>query len=176
MRKTVLLALAALSLTVISCSDDNDDKYADWRNANTEYYLQQTTLRDADGSLYFTTLRPTWNTGSGALIHYFNDRSLTAGNYSPLETSTVAVKYKLSLYDGTPVDSSYNLTDSLYYAQVSKLISGWQVALNDMHVGDTCKLVLPYYSGYANTGSSAVPPYSTLVFDIKLVDIPSLYR
>ena len=100
---------------------------------------------------------------------------LTRGNLKPLLTSTVDVKYRLSLYDNTRVDSSYaNISpaDSIYRALISSNVEGWMIALTHMHVGDSCTIIVPYHQGYGSAKMSEVlKPYSTLVFDIKLVDI-----
>ena len=52
------------------------------------------------------------------------------------------------------------------------MIEGWKIALVNMRVGDSVRVVIPYKLGYGASGSGAIPPYSTLVFDMKLVDIP----
>lgn len=170
------LAIAATmvgSAIVAGCGSKSTwEKYEDWRQANDEFYMQMKMRQDSDGALYYTELKPAWNPSSGVLIHYFNDRTLTAGNLSPMQTSTTSVKYHLRLYNGEAMDSSYTLTDSLYISQVNQQISGWQIALNNMHVGDSAEVIIPYPVGYGTSGSGSILPYSTLIFDIKLVDIP----
>lgn len=174
--KRLPLAIAALFCLVSlfsGCDKGNDwDEYADWYVKNRDFY-QSMVLRAENGTPFYTKLSPKWNPSSGVLIHYFNNRALTEGNLTPLETSTVTVKYKLSLYDGTGVDSSYNAVDSLATFPVNGLITGWQVALNDMHVGDSCEIVVPYTEGYGADISGSIMPFSTLVFQLKLVDIPN---
>ena len=149
----ILLCLSALIAIVSSCKLDPEEDaweyYEDWRNENQ-----------------------TW-------LHYFNDRNATAGNLSPLYTSTVDIKYKGQLYNDVAFDSSYTQTaygDSIARSQVNGFISGFSIAMMDMHVGDSCEVLIPYQQGYGSTGSylGEVPiyPYSNLKFHIKLVDIP----
>lgn len=165
----VFVALLVLS----SCKGDGIwDTYQQWRIDNEDWYKEQLVKLDDDGNLYYRPLSPSWNVNSGVLIHYFNDRSLTEGNLSPLQTSTISCKYHLQLYNGEGVDSSYNMTDSLYTSVLADNIAGWQVALNDMRVGDSCAIVVPYSQGYGTSGSSAIDPFSMLLFHVKLVDIP----
>ena len=96
---------------------------------------------------------------------------------SPYQTSTVDVIYKGMLYDGTPFDSSYLKTDSIYRCRVNQNIKGWIVALEQMKVGDSCRVIIPQTLGYgAQYVSSLILPYTTLVFDMKLVDIPGLEK
>ena len=108
-------------------------------------------------------------------MHYFNDTTLTRGNLTPHYNSWVDVVYKGQLYDGTPFDSSYlNTTpaDSVFRTTMGNVITGWAVALSDMHVGDSCEVIVPYSVGYSETGSGSILPYSHLVFNMKLVGVP----
>lgn len=177
MKKLIYCIAVMIGASVIasSCGDDGNDwtQYAEWRNANYEWYLEQKELENPDGTLYYTELNPSWYPGSGVLIHYFNDRSETEGNLSPMITSRVSVKYKGMFYNGVAFDSTDVATAEVRTFSLESLVPGWKVALTDMRVGDTCDIVLPYTMGYGAQGQSTVSPYSTLKFGIKLVDIPS---
>ena len=109
-------------------------------------------------------------------MRYLNDRSKTVGNLSPMLTSTVDVKYIGRLYNDVPFDSSFTNTasygDSLFRTTPGEVIQGWTIALMNMRVGDSARIIIPYMLGYGASGSGSIPPYSTLVFDVKLVDIP----
>ena len=64
---------------------------------------------------------------------------------------------------------------SIYRTQVKQNIKGWIIALEQMKVGDSCRVIIPQTLGYgAQYMSSLILPYTTLVFDMKLVDIPGL--
>ena len=158
-----------------ACSDDdvtnNWKAYASWREANENYFAEQKALQEPGEGLYYTSVIPAWYSGGEILMRYLNDRSLTEGNLSPLVTSTVNVKYKGWLMDGTPFDSSYTATDSVFTTKVTSVIDGWQTALQYMRVGDSVRVVIPYSQAYGSGGSGAVLPFSTLTFDIKLKDI-----
>ena len=170
--KPVLPVVAALAIAAASCmSESNWDTYADWRKANDEWYLKMVDTLDAQGNNYYTKLSPAWNPGSGVLIHFFNDRSLTAGNLSPQETSTVEVCYIGHLCNDLAFDSSYLLVDSVAHFQVNGVIEGWQIALNDMHVGDSAEVIIPFLQAYGSEGSGTIPPYSYLRFNMRLDDI-----
>lgn len=171
----LLLSFGALITT--SCNDDDDDwsDYEDWRIANEEFFDQQKFLIE-DGKNFYQTVNPSWNPSAQILMRYLNDRSKTEGNLSPLLTSTVDVKYIGRLYNGEAFDSSYTNTasygDSLFRTTASSVIQGWTIALMNMRVGDSVRIVIPYKLGYGSSGSGSINPYSTLVFDVKLVDIP----
>lgn len=172
----IISLLIGGSIVLSSCGDDGNtwSDYADWRNANTSWYLAQKERTNPDGSLYFTELSPDWYKNSGVLIHYFNDRSKTEGNLSPMSTSRVSVKYKGSLYNDVVFDSTATDTaDSVRTFTLSETIVGWKIALSDMRVGDSCEIILPYTVGYGANGSTSISPYSALKFGIKLTDIPA---
>lgn len=172
--KKLLLILPVLCALMGGCSNDDEDlsAYAEWMATNNDWVDAQAALRNSDGTAYYTKVVPEWNTNAYVLIHYFNDRSKTAGNLSPLYNSTVAVKYSGRLYDNTPFDSSFKMTDSLYVAQLSQNIVGWWIGVGDMRVGDSARVVIPAAQGYGAQSSGTIPPFSALQFDIKLVDIP----
>lgn len=172
-----LMSAAALSVATTSCDDtttNNWDAYEKWRSRNVAYY-DSLKFHIEDGRNVYTTLVPSWNSSAEILIRYLNDRKLTEGNLSPLLNSTVDVKYIGRLYNGVAFDSSYTLTtngDSIFRTGVNTVIAGWTTALQNMRVGDSVEIVIPYTQGYGGAQQGAIPPYSTLVFNVKLVDIP----
>lgn len=169
--------LVSVSLVLTACSSDDDDDntwedYREWREANKTWFAEQSDKLDENGEPFYEKVAPDWAGGEYILMHWFNDRTETAGNLVPLLTSSVSTRYIGRLYDNTPVDSSYNRTDAIYTARVSNLIEGWQMALMNMHVGDTVQVVIPYDLGYGSSQSGSVYPYSALRFNMRLVDIP----
>lgn len=167
----ILMALLTCG-TLTGCLGGNsvEDEYKDWREANDAWYAQQAA------SGYYTTAVASWDPSAQVLIHWYNDTSLTKDNLKPLYTSTVDVKYRGQLYNATPFDSSYlrvSPADSVFRTNLNgSVIEGWAIGLMRMHVGDSCRIVVPYHQGYgSNKMSDVVVPYSMLVFDIKLVDI-----
>ena len=99
----------------------------------------------------------------------------TTDNLTPLFTSTIDVKYIGRLYNDEPFDSSYAYTqwgDSILRTTQANLIEGWAIALSDMHVGDSCEILVPYQQAYGSSESGIIKPYSALKFNLKLVDIP----
>lgn len=172
--------LAAIVLSIMpSCGSDDDTNvyttYAEWRETNDQWLAEQKARKNDDGTPYFETVVPSWNTGAYVLIHYFNDRSLTAGNLSPLSTSTIDARYIVRYCNDTPLDSSYNLTSpaqGIFRTQLNAVIEGWTIAFETMHVGDTAEIIIPYESAYGVNISSGVMPYSNLRFNTRLVDIP----
>lgn len=54
---------------------------------------------------------------------------------------------------------------------VTSLVKGMQIALQNMSVGDKWEVVIPWSLGYKGYDRGVIPAYSTLVFEIELVDI-----
>ena len=179
MRKLPLLIVVFVVAFASCIGDENSSwqEYAEWREANINWLKQQVERKNADGTPYYKQLRPESDSTSYVYVHYFNDRELTKNNLQPLYTSTVDVIYKGQLYDTTPFDSSYMNTadygDSLFRTKVGSVIPGWQYVLQDMHVGDTCEVLIPYQQGYGISGSGIIQPYSVFVFGMKLTNIPA---
>lgn len=177
MKKLIYLAFTAIVLITVSVSCDSSstwEEYEEWRVSNEEWLTKQLLLKNDDGTPYYTEIKPAWYPMSGVLIHYFNDRSQTEGNLRPLVNSTVDVKYIGRFYNDVAFDSSYTLTangDSIFRVQPINTVVGWQIALTDMRVGDSARVVIPFMEGYGTSTVGSIPPYSNLVFDMKLVDI-----
>ena len=131
--------------------------------------------KNPDGTPYYTTLIPAWNPGIFILIHYFNDRSETEGNLTPLYTSTVDVRYQGFTCEDERFDSS-NLVNSYGKLGIARfscngVIQGWSVALENMHVGDTAEIIIPYDAAYGTSYTPTLLPYSSLRFNLRLEDI-----
>ena len=89
----------------------------------------------------------------------------------PTAENTVKVHYTGTLIDGTKFDSSYDRNEPAQFP-VSGVIAGWTEALQLMPVGSKFKLVLPQAIAYGATGAGEViKPYSTLVFEVELLEI-----
>lgn len=168
MKRLPIIAAALLGLC--SCLSDDEklwNDYEDWRDKNEVWLETQLTEHS------YTKVTPKWNEELSVYMRWLNDRRQTEGNLTPLYTSTVKVKYKGWLYDGTPFDSSYLQTDSLAELQLSGLIAGWNIAMEQMRVGDKVELLVPYSAAYGSSSLGVVKPYSTLRFELELRDIPA---
>lgn len=168
-----LLPIMALA----SCLGDDSDPNKQWRQTNTKY-VEEKESSIVDGRMEYTRVSPAWQQGAYVLMKWHNDRALTEKNLVPLFNSTVDVKYDLQLVDGTQVDDSYGaLTgDSTFQVKPTEVVVGWQIALMQMHVGDSVTLIVPWQYGYGASGNSNIKGYSTLIFHMKLKGIPYYQR
>lgn len=89
----------------------------------------------------------------------------------PTAESTVKVHYVGTLIDGTEFDSSVKRNEPAQFP-VSGVIPGWTEALQLMPVGSKFKIYLPENLAYgANGAGEQIKPYSTLIFEVELLDI-----
>ncbi len=92
---------------------------------------------------------------------------------APLKGSKVSVHYEGKLTDGTIFDSSYKRNEPLKFSiGVGQVIKGWDEGIMLLNKGAIARLVIPSHLGYGSRGAGGViPPNSTLIFDVELVDI-----
>jgi len=89
----------------------------------------------------------------------------------PAETDVVRVHYEGALIDGTVFDSSYE-RDEPEEIPLDMVIPGWAEGIMLMNVGGKHRIYLPSELAYGERGAGQViPPYSTLVFTVELLDI-----
>ncbi|WP_339767391.1 FKBP-type peptidyl-prolyl cis-trans isomerase [uncultured Paraglaciecola sp.] len=95
----------------------------------------------------------------------------TGNGETPTAASTVRVHYHGTLLDGTVFDSSYDRGEPAEFP-VAGVIKGWTEALQLMPVGTKLRLFVPHGLAYGEQGAGgAIAPFSTLVFDVELLDI-----
>lgn len=174
----LLLVLFGAMAAFSACSDDEDKSvwnvYRSYRESNNSWLLEQQKRTNPDGSPYFATIVPAWDPSAFVLIHYFNDTELTKDNLSPLFTSTIDTRYEGYYYTGERFDSSTLMTKygpGIFRTDLRNVIKGWTIAFEQMHVGDTAEIIIPYQQAYGESTSGAIPPYSNLRFNVRLVDI-----
>lgn len=88
----------------------------------------------------------------------------------PSKTDRVKVHYRGTLIDGTEFDSSYKRNQPATFG-VTQVIAGWTEALTLMPVGSKWMLYIPQELAYGNRNTGSIEPFSTLVFEVELLDI-----
>lgn len=91
----------------------------------------------------------------------------------PTPTSKVKVHYEGFLLDGTKFDSSLDRGKPLEF-RLDRVIKGWAEGVVLMQPGAKYTLYIPYELGYGAQGAGAVvKPYSTLIFEVELLEVVS---
>ena len=77
-------------------------------------------------------------------------------------------KKKLILFDQTTSTELGN-----YVQKEDAVIAGWEYAMSLIKEGDSAIFIIPSNLAYKNKQVGVIPPYSPLVFELRLVDIVS---
>ncbi len=100
------------------------------------------------------------------------ERTLRKLQSTPQPRSVVTVHYEGKLIDGKQFDSSRRGSGAPAVFRVNELITGWQVALVNMHIGEKWEIYVPAEAGYGERGAGRdIPGHSTLIFQLELIDI-----
>jgi FKBP-type peptidyl-prolyl cis-trans isomerase len=92
------------------------------------------------------------------------------GGRTPTASDTVVCHYRGTLVDGTEFDDSRKRGKPATLA-LGKVIQGWQQALPLMPAGSKWQIVVPPDLGYGSRGTRGIPPGSTLVFEVELLEV-----
>jgi len=141
---TVLLAGCDLNTTAVedNPSDPATETYATGLNINISQFT-----KTANG-VYYKDL----TVGTGAVL---------------TGAPTVQFDYAGLLTNGTVFDSGKEKVFVL-----SQLIYGMQEGMQGMREGGERMIIIPSELGYGNTTGLAVPPNSTILFDVRLILLP----
>lgn len=80
----------------------------------------------------------------------------------------ISVDYTGTLTNGTVFDSSTGRGPFKFRIGVGQVIDGWEMGLLGMKVGGVRKLTIPPQLAYGDRDIGAIPPNSTLVFEVTL--------
>jgi FKBP-type peptidyl-prolyl cis-trans isomerase len=89
---------------------------------------------------------------------------------APKATDTVRVHYVGKLIDGSEFDSSVKRGEPAEFP-LDQVIPGWTEGIQKMNKGGKIKLYVPPHLAYGDDGRPGIPPGSTLIFDVELLDI-----
>lgn len=85
---------------------------------------------------------------------------------------TISIHYKGTLTDGSTFDSSYDRGEPFEtQIGVGTVIEGWDKGVVGMKVGGKRKLTIPPALGYGEQAAGQIPPNSTLIFEVELLEI-----
>ncbi len=97
----------------------------------------------------------------------------TGTGRSPQKGEAVTVHYTGWFTDGEKFDSSVDRDEPFVFVLgEGQVIAGWDLGVATMKIGDKVKLTLPPELAYGRAGyPGAIPPDSTLVFEVELLGI-----
>jgi peptidylprolyl isomerase len=110
----------------------------------------------------------TTTTASGLMYQVVKEGD---GEVKPQPGTTVKAHYTGTLLDGRKFDSSRDRGEPISFpVGAGRVIKGWDEALLDMKKGEKRTLIIPPDLAYGSRGVGPIPPNSTLVFEVELLD------
>ena len=185
-----LLLIMALSMASCSESDDTVEEFPDWQKNNEAYFTNMYTSakqKIASGDTSWKVIKCYSMPEESATYTSTPEQHIVVnvlqegtGAGCPLYTDSVSCHYSGRLLPSTTYTDGFRFDQSWYGTfneatakpsrfVVSGLIDGFSTAIQNMHIGDHWLVYIPYQLGYGVTGSTNIPSYSTLIFDITLV-------
>ncbi len=135
-----------------------------------EAYERETQAKKAEGENFLAQNRlkeGVYETASG--LQYIIE--IDADGPKPQATDKVKVNYEGFLLNGTKFDSSLDRDTAIEFT-LNQVIPGWTEGVQLMSVGAKYKFFVPYELAYGERGAGqTIPPYSTLIFDVELLEI-----
>ena len=156
--KKLFVLLAAALFVLAACGDDGGNGGTDTGSSDEE-----AAGSDADCATEETTL------DSGLKI-----KDVECGDGEEAKKGdTLEVHYEGRLEDGTKFDASRDHGSTFeFQLGAGQVIAGWDEGLVGMKVGGVRELTIPPDLGYGAAGAPpAIPPNSTLIFEVELVSI-----
>jgi FKBP-type peptidyl-prolyl cis-trans isomerase len=90
---------------------------------------------------------------------------------NPVPGKKVKVHYMGFFIDGRKFDASYDHGGPFEFRLGRReVIAGWDEGVSRMTKGEKARFIVPSHLGYGSAKSGPVPAYSTLVFEIELLD------
>jgi FKBP-type peptidyl-prolyl cis-trans isomerase FkpA len=101
---------------------------------------------------------------------YYIEKVQGTGDF-PEVTDVVKVHYEGRLLSNDEIfDSSYERGEPAEFT-LGQLIPGWIEGISYMKEGGEATLIIPSDLAYGQYGSGSIPGYSTLIFEIELLEI-----
>lgn len=89
---------------------------------------------------------------------------------TPTINDQVRCHYEGTFIDGRVFDSSYKSGSPIVFP-LNGVIKGWTEGLQYMKEGAKYRFVIPYQLGYGASGYATIPPFSTLIFEVELIEV-----
>jgi len=148
---------------VFFCFGDEPDPLDDLKEALRDLYEETSLLETED--------EEGWQTMENGL----KIQILREGSSDPVESGdTVRVHYTGTFLDGKKFDSSLDRKDPFQFKVGAKhVISGWDLGVVGMKVGEIRSLYIPSDLAYGSRGAGGgvIPPNTDLLFEIELLEI-----
>lgn len=141
----------------------------DYANANKDMYQKRIDEENSLINRFLINMNyPLKKTDSGLHILTINK----GAGKKPSVGSSVKIDYTAAFIDGSVFDSTLERSEPFSFVTGKKeVIVGLEEAVMNMQVGDHCLVIIPFRLAYGDQKyGNVIPPFSTLVFEIELLD------
>lgn len=186
------VALVLCSSFFVSCSEEDNEieEYPNWEKTNVAFFENLSdsvkTLIGAGRTDWkrikcWSKVDDTEGKNSDYIIVNILKDANPEDAPTPCYTDSVSVHYLGRLLPSTSYPYGY-VFDQSYYGDfdtdlsapitfcANGVVSGFSTALQHMSKGDEWRVYIPYERAYGENGTTGIPGYSTLIFDITMVD------
>ena len=185
-----LLFVCTLGSLFASCEETAEvNEYANWQERNEAFIdsIAKVANANADGKwMRLLTISLDSIDIAGNLVEHDTEDYVychieSEGKDTEHPLTTVSVNYRgrliptTSFPEGKIFDESYKgvlnpATNKPVELSIDDVIEGWRTALVHMTKGDIWRVYIPANLGYGSSNKTDIPAYSTLIFDINLID------
>lgn len=189
----LFVCLSLLGFASCSEEDDTVQEFDNWQSKNESYFEAQYQQHLAASSATCFVLK-NYSKGDSLqfnqlphtdciLVDVLPNDFTAEGDKTekPIFTDEVAVHYRGYLLPSPSYAAGYQFDTSYSDAfmediaepsvlTVNGVVAGFSTALQHMHRGDHWRVTIPYQLGYGTSDYNSIPGYSTLIFEIRLVD------
>lgn len=185
-RRILSYTMALVIIILSSCGEESPfEEYKDWRAENEAFMKKLEEQYNREGGAGKLKRIKSDNYPRHHVYYQVIEESGT--DYSnPKYTDFVRVFYKGTdvrnrFFDGNfkgknPIVGNSDVNSGDTHSNVfqsNSLIIGWREALGRMKKGDRWIIYIPWQLGYGTQKSNNIDPFSTLIFDITLIDFNS---
>lgn len=178
MKRSSLSLFTAVCMAILFTSCDKTETFDDkWKLDNEAQFAQiatnteYTKINSQSGNGFIMVKKIASGNGE---TPYFTDKVkvLYTGWYKNIwtEPDTYTDDKGNIIYNKVIFDTTSNNNIARTFA-VNGVVDGFSTALQHMREGDKWEVWIPWKLGYGESGTGTIKGYSTLVFEIELVDI-----
>ncbi len=178
MKNKITLLISICTIILFGSCDKTETFDDQWKLDNEAQFAkiavnsEYTKLNSLTGNGF--VMYKVLETGSGDRSPYFNEevKALYTGwlkydwtkpdSYKDEKDNFVTNKIIFDTTEGSNIPRTF---------RISSRIDGFSTALQHMNKGDKWEVWIPWKLGYGESGNNDIRGYSTLVFEIELVDI-----
>ena len=169
-RKCFSLTVAAMALALTGCGESMDkiEQEMAAREAS-QASIAAVNLADGEKFLADHAKEPGMIVLPSGVMYKIVSRAASPGP-QPRASDTVTINYEGKLLNGHVFDSSYARNEPATFP-LGRLVPAWQEVIPLLKTGDEIIMYSPPSQAYGEADMGEIPPNSTLIFRIQLLDV-----